>query len=101
MNNKRQLCMNLANVLRINETKMNQFLKIRDICEHLTSNDGITVEIELYDNNIVRYLIEGTRCKFTCTFNAIDKTVIRKPRNAKPFFTTWVKMNCSYVLEMI
>lgn len=36
--------------------------------------------------NIARYLIEGTRCNMTITANTLTREIVRKPRNAKPFF---------------
>ena len=76
----------IKNALAENPKKKSQFQKVVDFSQNLTSQDTLAVTAELYDNNIVRYLIEGTRSSMTLTVNALTNEVKRKPRNAIPWY---------------
>ena len=78
--------MHLRTALRENQKKKSQFQKVVDFSQNLTSQDTLDVIVELYDDNIVRYLIEGTRSSMTLTVNALTNEVKRKPRNVRPWF---------------
>ena len=91
----------IANVVRNNKEKMMQLEKVQDICIHLTSDDGILVYAEMYDGNIVRFLIRGTRCGMTITYNTITGELVRKPKGKKPWYTVWEQMNVSDIFRRI
>ena len=80
----------IANVIKRHDKKRIQLEIVRDICVHLTSDDGIWITAELYNNNICRFLIKGTRSNMTITYNTKTWELTRKPRNEKPFYTTWL-----------
>lgn len=77
----------VAQVIKRNETKRKQLEKVADICCHLTSDAGISIVAEMYSNNIVRFLITGTRCGMTITYNTLTWEIVRKPRGEKPWYT--------------
>lgn len=77
----------LVYILSIYPEKLAQFNKLCDRCYYLTSDTGITVSMEMYDGNIVRLVITGTRCQMTVCYNALTWELLRKPRGAKPWFT--------------
>ena len=84
--NEKQIIKNIANIIKGNEKKIEQLDKVQSICVHCTSDDHIRIRCELYYNNIVRYLIEGTRCNMTITANTLTKEIVRKPRNEKAWY---------------
>lgn len=86
MKNKQHI-LNMANAIAKNSKKYEQLLTVNDICHTLTSDGGIDVTAEIYSGNIVRYLIRGTRCSMTLTFNAITFEIVRKKRNEQPIYT--------------
>lgn len=81
---------NIARAIRGNEKKMEQLTKLKDRCVYLTSSDGICITAELYEGNIARFVIEGTRSSMTVTVNTVKNEIVRKPRGAEPWYT--VKM---------
>jgi hypothetical protein len=87
MKNNKQHLMNMANAIARNPKKYEQLQTVNDICHTLTSDAGIDVTAEIYSGNIVRYLINGTRCSMTLTFNAITYEIVRKKRNERPIYT--------------
>lgn len=84
----------IASFLRQNPKKWEQLDKVQGITISCTSDDHIHVQLEMYDNNIVRFLITGTRCNMVICGNALTHEIIRKPRNARPWdmaeYDTWV-----------
>lgn len=99
--NANQVEKNIARILTGNTEKIRQLEKIEDISCHLTSDDGIDITCELYDNNIVRYLIKGTRCGMTITANALTNEIMRKPNGIKPYRTEHITSNVCYILARI
>ena len=99
--NANQVEKNIARILAGNTEKIKQLEKVEDISFHLTSDDGVDITCELYDNNIVRYLIKGTRCGMTITANTLTNEIMRKPRCIKPYRTDHVKSNVCYILARI
>ncbi len=83
----KQIIKNIANLIKDNTKKIEQLRKVQDITFNLTSDDYIDIKMECYENNIVRYLIEGTRANMTITANVLKKEIIRKPRNEKPWYS--------------
>ena len=90
----------IVQVIKRNETKKRQLEKVADISCHLTSDAGIRIEAELYEGNICRFLITGTRCGMTITFDTHTLEIKRKPRGKKPVFTTWESSNAFDILRM-
>lgn len=89
---REQIIRNIAVILKHNPQKVAQLEKVGDITVHLTSDDSAWCEVELYYNNIVRYLITGTRSSCTITADLKTMQVIRKPRNAKPWANACVDL---------
>lgn len=89
----------IAQVIKRNSTKKTQLEKVAEISCHLTSDAGISIECEMYDNNIVRFLITGTRCGMTITYNTKTWEIVRKPRGAKPWYRTWESANAWDILD--
>lgn len=89
----------IAQAIKRNEIKRQQLEKVAEISCHLTSDAGISIDAELYDNNICRFLIRGTRCGMTITFNTLTWEIVRKPRGAKPWYKTWEAANAWDILE--
>lgn len=67
--------------------KIMQLDKIQDISFHMTSDDVVNVTVELFNNNVIRYLITGTRCNMTLCFNSLSFALCRKPRGEVAWFT--------------
>ena len=89
----------IANIINRHEDKRKQLETIQSICIHLTSDDGITIEAELYDNNICRFLIKGTRCSMTITYDTLTWELCRKPKNTKPWHSTWIATNTYKIFD--
>lgn len=89
----------IAQVIRKHDVKRRQLETVADISAHLTSDAGIHIEAELYDNNICRFLIEGTRCRMTITYNTLTWELVRKPRGKKPWYKTTEQSNAWFILE--
>lgn len=87
--NSEQIIRNIAMILKHNPQKVAQLNKVGDITCHLTSDDHVNITVELYRNNIARYLIKGTRCRATVTANIRTMELTRKPRNEKPWAYAW------------
>lgn len=81
----------LRNSLRLvfakNPQKREQLEKVQSICVSLTSDDACSVRWELFDNNITRIIVDGTRSQFRVCFNSITGELVRKPYKATPFHT--------------
>ena len=97
----------LASVLFENPQKLETFKKLRDRCVALTSDDGISVTLEIYRDpdfhlgEYYRFVVDGTRSSFSVTFDTTNK-VFRKPANSKPFkHETFYNRNCYEVLDFI
>lgn len=101
MTNTAQIEKNIANILRSNPIKLNQMKTVQDICYHLTSDDGIWITAELYNNNIVRYLIQGTRSGMTITAHTLTNSITRKPIGVKPWATRIIDTRVSNILDRI
>lgn len=86
---REQIIRNIAVILKHNPHKVAQLEKVGDITCHLTSDDHVNITAELYRNNIVRYLIDGTRSRATVTANIRTMELARKPRNEKPWAVSW------------
>lgn len=89
----------IAQVVKRNEKKRQQLEKVAEISCHLTSDAGINIEAELYNNNICRFLISGTRCGMTITYNTLTWEIVRKPRGEKPWYKTSEQSNAWFILE--
>lgn len=96
-----QIARNIAVILFHNPEKIRQLEQVKAICSHLTSDDGVCVDVEIYGGGVARYLIHGTRCGMTVTANTLTNEIMRKPRGAQPVFTSWVSMNTSDVFEVL
>lgn len=99
--NNNQVARNIAVILKHNPRKVEQLKRVREICEHLTSDDGISIEIEYYGGGVVRYLISGTRCGMTITAKEPDHEIIRKPRGARAVFVSWANIHAHDILWML
>lgn len=91
----------IAQICKRHEVKKAQLEMVQEISIHLTSDDGISIEVELYDNNICRFLITGTRSSMTITYNTLTWELCRKPRNAKPWYTNWMHTNAIEILKQV
>lgn len=91
----------IANVVRNNEKKMEQLKRVQSICLNLTSDDGISVDTEMYYDNIVRFRISGTRCGMVITYNTITGEIVRKPAGARPWHTEWEHIHVSDILRRV
>lgn len=89
----------IAKVVNLHDKKRKQLEKVAEISCHLTSDAGIAVKTELYNNNICRFLITGTRCGMTITYNMLTWEIVRKPRGAAPWYTEWESANAWRILE--
>lgn len=69
------------------DKKLADLDKMQGICLHLTSDDAMDVTVEMFNNNIIRYLIKGTRCNMTLCFNSMTFEICRKPRGENPWFS--------------
>lgn len=99
--NSNQIARNIAVLLVHNPDKIRQLEEVRDISSHLTSDDGVQIDAEIYGGGVVRYLIHGTRCSMTLTANTLTNELTRKPRGAEPVFTAWLTMNTSDVFKVL
>lgn len=99
--NEKAIARNIAINLYHNPQKEEQIRKVQDICFHLTSDDGISVDIEMYPRGIVRYLISGTRCSMTLTVREPEHEVIRKPNGLKPWMTDWTHLHVNDILDIL
>ena len=74
---------------------LEKFKKLADRCYTLTSDYGIYIKAELYQNNIESYIIEGTRCNLRITYDNFNKKVVRKPYKSKPIMSSdFENFNC-------
>ena len=81
---------------------MEKFRKLSDRCYTLTSDYGVYIKVEIYQNNIESYIIEGTRCKLRITYDNKNKKVVRKPYKSKPIMSSdFEHFNCMDLEEII
>lgn len=99
--NESQVIKNIARILRNNAKKVEQLDKVQSISVHCTSDDHIRIKCEMYYNNIVRYLIEGTMSGMTITANALTNQIVRKPRNEKAWYEAEVDCWASDILALV
>ena len=85
---KNQIMQNIAVLIWDKPKKLEQLQKVGEITFTCTSDDYIYITAELYHNNLVRYLITGTRSCMTVTADPITRQILRKPRNLKPWAVT-------------
>ena len=83
---RRCVCKHIARIMSYNPSKARQVEKVASISSHLTSASSARVTCELYDGNIMRFVIVGTRSSATITANTITNEIVRKPRGAKPWY---------------
>lgn len=99
--NKNQVIKNIARIIRNNEKKIEQLDKVQSISVHCTSDDHIRIKCEMYHNNIVRYLIEGTMSGMTITANTLTNQIVRKPRNEKAWYEAEADCWASDILSLV
>ena len=81
---------------------LEKFKKLSDRCYTLTSDYGVYIKVEVYQNNIESYIIEGTRCKLRITYDNKNKKVVRKPYKAIPILSSdFEKYNCMDLEKII
>ena len=98
LKNINSLCWILAH----DNNTMEKFRKLSDRCYTLTSDYGIYIKVEVYQNNIESYIIEGTRCKLRITYDNKNKKVVRKPYKARPImFSNFEHFNCMDLEEIV
>ena len=64
-------------------------------------DDHIRIRCELYQNNIARYLIEGTRSGMTITANTLTNEITRKHRNEKAWYEAEVECWVEDILKHV
>lgn len=101
--NKSQVINNIALAIYDKPEKVKQLIKVQSITIEMTSDDHIDVTCEMYDNNVVRYLIKGTRSNTTVTINTLTNEITRKPHKVNPLYTSDISHNlwCFEILEKI
>lgn len=99
--NTNQVIKNIVRIIKGNEAKIKQLEAVQSISITCTSDDHIRITCELYLNNIVRYLIEGTRSKVTITANALTNEITRKKRNEKPWGVCEVECWAEDILKQV
>ena len=98
LKNIKPLCWIMAN----DNNVLEKFKKLADRCFTLTSDYGVYIKVELYQNNIESYIIEGTRCKLRITYDNKNKKVVRKPYKAIPILSSdFEKFNCMDLEKII
>lgn len=98
---RNQIIKNIARIIRNKDKKIEQLNKVQSISINCTSDDHIRIKCELYHNNIVRYLIEGTMSGMTVTANTLTNEIVRKPRNEKAWYTAEVDCWASDILTLV
>lgn len=91
--NTNQIVKNIANAIKNNPNKIEQLEKVKDITLHYTSDSNCRIVIEMYNNNIVRYIVNGTKAQTIITYNTTTKQLVRKPYKQNPWYTDFI--NCS------
>lgn len=91
--NTNQIVKNIANAIKNNPNKIEQLEKVKDITLHYTSDNNCRIVIEMYNNNIVRYIVNGTKSQTIVTYNTATKQIVRKPYKEIPWYTDFI--NCS------
>lgn len=77
--NKRFLSYALSTDLK----KIEQVEKMAEITFTCTSDSGMRVEVETMENHIIRFTVEGTRCKIRFCWSVDEQRIIRQPRGLK------------------
>lgn len=96
-----QIIKNIAYHIKGKEDKIRQLKAVQSISMTCTSDDHIKVDCEMYNDGIVRYLIEGTRSGMTITVNTRTNEIVRKPRNAKPWYGCQISCWCYDILKLL
>ena len=99
--NNRQILRHIARICLIHPKKMSQLETVQSISCNCTSDDAITIESELYNDNICRILITGTRSRMTMTFNTLTMEIKRKKRGEIPWYKDDFYANCSDIFNMV
>lgn len=101
--NKAQIINNIALAIYNKPEKVKQLIKVQSITIEMTSDDHIDVDCEMYGNNIVRYLIRGTRSNTTVTINTLTNEITRKPYKVNPLYISNISHNlwCFEILKKI
>ena len=89
-------------IMAHDKNTMEKFRKLADRCYTLTSDYGVYIKAEVYQNNIESYIIEGTRCKLRITYDNKNKKVVRKPYKSKPILSSnFEHFNCMDLEEIV
>lgn len=96
-----QIAMNIARLIWDKAKKIEQLNKVQGITMTCTSDDHIHVICELHHNNIVRYLIEGTRSKMVVTANCETREMLRLPRGSEASHKNECDMWCTDIQNHI
>ena len=99
--NREQVIKNIARIIRNNDKKIEQLQKVQGISINCTSDDHIRIKCELYQNNIARYLIEGTRSGMTITANTLTNELTRKHRNEKAWYEAEIECWAEDILKLV
>lgn len=99
--NREQIIKNIARIIKGNQKKIEQLNKVQSISINCTSDDHIRIKCELYMNNVVRYLIEGTRSGMTITANTLTNEIVRKHRNEDPWYEAETDCWASDILKKV
>ena len=99
--NANQIVKNIANAIRNNYNKIEQLEKVKDITLNCTSDCNCTITIEMYNNNIVRYIVNGTRAQTTITYNTATKQIIRKPYKENPWYIDYIDCSINDILREV
>ena len=73
--------------------------KVQDMCLRFTSDDAVDVTVEMFNNNVIRYLIKGTRCNMTLCFNSLTFALCRKPRGEVAWFSNSFSCHAGDILR--
>ena len=79
----------LAFILATNPNIMEKFVKLQDRLYILTSDCGIDVKYELYNNGILSYIINGLRSQIKIIYDTQNKKIIRKPYGKEPNYMVY------------
>ena len=99
--NERQILRNIAHVCLTHPEKMTQLETVRSITFDCTSDDEVQIVSELYNNNICRVRITGTRSRMTATYNTLSMELCRKKWGEIPWCAYGFRANCNDILSMI
>lgn len=77
----------IADLCRRHDRKREQLARVVDITVTHTSDAGLDVVFEMYQGDVCRFVITGTRCGMVITYHALTNELCRKPRGARPWYT--------------